>query len=372
MESKDSYKIFSFFNFIFIGKRIDLTPEEKAKVMEHEKVHADHLHSIDLILSDLLIIFFWFNPLIRIYKKKLIQQHEFEADSRAVENSEVNDYCNLLARVALISAGFSLANHFNNSLTIKRITMMQNVKKKINTWKIAGLIIIFPAVAFIAACQKDALNETDKSKSNIPASKEEIYTVVEKLAEFPGGNAKLGEFLGNNLKYPEESVKNGVEGIVYVSFTIDKEGAVHDPVIMKGISKECDAEALRVISLSPKWIPAEQQGKRVNQKMTLPIKFVMSQVKTPQTSSGNVQHLAKPITIETSQYVVNGKPRITGTVFNEARSPIEGATIVQMGTTLGTSTDKNGNFTIDPISSIGELSVSHVNYTIAKLPFNIK
>jgi TonB family protein len=371
MESEQSDKIFSFFNFIFIGKKVHLTDQEKMKIIEHEEIHATHLHTLDIILSDLLINFFWFNPLIRIYKKKLIQQHEFEADSRAVENSGVNDYCNLLARVALSSAGFPLANHFNNSLTIKRITMMQTVKKKMNNWKIAGLILIVPAIIFIISCKKDSANETPESQQSQTSSLSEgpIFTVVEKMAEFPGGQAKLGEFLGKNLKYPEVASKNGVEGVVYTSFIVGTDGAIQEPTIVKGISKECDEEALRVISMSPKWIPGEQNGKKVKLRMSLPIRFALTVKETSTPSPDQSNSIKTPTAIATKQLRVNGKNRIEGTILDENQKPISGVIIIQRGTTTGTLTNRDGIFSIEPVSAVGELVISHVNYS-SNIPFD--
>src|SRR5688500_4923340 len=125
IESPKSIPAFSFFNCIVIGRADTLSVKEKNDIIRHEIVHAHQFHSFDILLINLLAIFFWFNPLLKIYKKIFVQLHEFEADARAVENRDVNEYCSLLAKVALESAGFKLANHFSKSLTLKRIEMMR-------------------------------------------------------------------------------------------------------------------------------------------------------------------------------------------------------------------------------------------------------
>jgi TonB family protein len=115
---------------------------------------------------NILQIFFWFNPLLSIYKKIFIQLHEFEADARAVENRNVNDYCSLLARVALLSADFKLANHFNNSLTVKRITMMRTIKTKIRPWKVAAFFALLPVIFLAIACQDQIANDLNEIAKN--------------------------------------------------------------------------------------------------------------------------------------------------------------------------------------------------------------
>jgi TonB family protein len=158
-ESEHGSGSFSFFHFIFIGRVDQLDESEKNEILHHEAVHAEKAHSFDILLINLLGILFWFNPVVYLYRNSLIHIHEFEADARSVEGRDVDAYCSLLARTALHANGYPLANHFTNSLTLKRITMMKTVKQKINQWKIAasatGLLLIF----FVVACQDQIMSE---------------------------------------------------------------------------------------------------------------------------------------------------------------------------------------------------------------------
>ncbi len=169
VESNENQTTFSFFNFIFIGQANSLSADDKNKIIQHETVHAKQLHSFDIVLLNVLGIFFWFNPLIKRYKKIFVQLHEFEADARAVENTEVNEYCNLLAKVALQSADYTLANHFNQSLTLKRIEMMRTIKHKIKPWKIVTLASVIFFLFFIVACQDQLADATDIAKNSTMA-----------------------------------------------------------------------------------------------------------------------------------------------------------------------------------------------------------
>jgi protein TonB len=103
-----------------------------------------------------------------------------------------------------------------------------------------------------------------------------IFTVVEQQAEFSGGFEAMAKFLSKNVKYPAVARRMGVEGSVFVSFVIDREGNISDPQVIKGISAECDKEAIRVIQLMPPWKPGKQNGKAVRCRFVLPIKFKLA------------------------------------------------------------------------------------------------
>lgn len=103
-----------------------------------------------------------------------------------------------------------------------------------------------------------------------------IFTVVEQQAEFPGGMEALVKFLQKNVKYPAIARRMGVEGSVFVSFVVDKAGAISDIQIVKGISAECDKEAVRVVGMMPPWKPGKQNGKAVKSRFVLPVKFKLA------------------------------------------------------------------------------------------------
>ena len=162
-ESEENKPTFSFFKFIFIGQANKISQQEKQEILFHELVHAQKFHSLDVVVVNLLGILFWFNPIVRVYKKVLVQLHEFEADARSVKDKDVDVYCSLLAKVALQSTDFSLANHFNNSLTLKRIKMMKTMKRKIQNWKVAAIVVTIPLFFLLVACQDQIVQEISKS-----------------------------------------------------------------------------------------------------------------------------------------------------------------------------------------------------------------
>ena len=102
---------------------------------------------------------------------------------------------------------------------------------------------------------------------------EEIFEVVEEYPEFIGGEAKLFEYLGKNIQYPEMAKENGIQGKVYVKFLVWKDGTIRDVKVARSVHKTLDNEAMRVVKTMPKWKPGKQRGKLVKCYITIPIKF---------------------------------------------------------------------------------------------------
>ncbi len=112
----------------------------------------------------------------------------------------------------------------------------------------------------------------DEEKS----AEDEIFVIVEKRADFPGGQAALRKYLAENIVYPEMALENNLQGTVYVKFVVGKDGNVSLAEIVKGVDPALDNEALRVVKKLPKFIPAEQRGKPVRMWYTLPVKFTLT------------------------------------------------------------------------------------------------
>ena len=101
----------------------------------------------------------------------------------------------------------------------------------------------------------------------------DVYTIVEQMPEFPGGNEKIVEFISSNTQYPQEAKEKGVQGRVLVNFVVDTDGSITDVKVMRGIGSGCDEEAVRVVKSMPKWQPGRQRGEAVKVAFTLPFTF---------------------------------------------------------------------------------------------------
>lgn len=105
---------------------------------------------------------------------------------------------------------------------------------------------------------------------------DQVFTIVEDQPEFPGGLQAFYKFVGDNMKYPSQARRMGIEGRVYVQFVVDKDGNVTEVEAVKGIGAGCDEEAARVLKMSPKFKPGKQRGRPVKVRMVLPIIFKLS------------------------------------------------------------------------------------------------
>jgi len=353
IESNADLPTFSFFHYIFIGNTSVFSLEEKDQIIHHEITHATKLHSLDILLVEFLKILFWFNPAVYYFKSLLTSIHEFQADQLAVENRDVNQYCNLLARVALQSADYPIANHFNNSLTLKRIDMMKTAKTKLSRWKIAMIAPLLIGLFVLIACQDQVMNDiqeiaknstvaslipievqnrlvilqkenptkeyilmeinnedvktlsklgsqslnivhTDKNSdgegrsfcilekgeqtnqlAKMTATQDEVFTIVEESASPVNGLTEFYAYIAKNLSYPISARTKGIQGKVFVEFIITKDGSITEVKAVKGIGEGCDEAATTVVASAAKWNPGRVKGAAVNQRMVLPITFML-------------------------------------------------------------------------------------------------
>ncbi|PJJ84819.1 energy transducer TonB [Mucilaginibacter auburnensis] len=121
---------------------------------------------------------------------------------------------------------------------------------------------------FIALCAF-----TVKAQSDTIANK--IYLATDKAPEFPGGLKEFATFLAKNIRYPVKSRTRGKQGRVLVTFVIEKDGQITNSKVIRPTVDDLDAEALRVVNLSPKWNPGIVNGEPVRTQFTYPINFVL-------------------------------------------------------------------------------------------------
>ncbi|MCD4665966.1 MAG: energy transducer TonB [Bacteroidales bacterium] len=107
------------------------------------------------------------------------------------------------------------------------------------------------------------------------AEEELIFMVVESMPCFPGGDVARIKYLNESIKYPEMARESGIQGLVFVTFVVEKDGSVSNVKILRGIGGGCDEEAIRVIKNMPKWIPGKQRNVPVRVQFNMPIRFVL-------------------------------------------------------------------------------------------------
>lgn len=122
-----------------------------------------------------------------------------------------------------------------------------------------------------------ALTVTAMSFNSVKAQNnpEKVYDFVsvQKQPAYPGGISKFYDYLAKEMKYPDAAKKNKTQGKVFASFIVEKDGTLTDVQVIRSLSKETDAEAVRVLKNSPKWNPAQDQGKPVRVKYNIAVNF---------------------------------------------------------------------------------------------------
>ena len=308
-----------------------------AAILAHERGHIRLHHSCDVLLVDLLTALQWFNPAMWMLRSDLRAIHEYEADAAVLSQGiNARQYQYLLITKAGGIGGYSLANGITHSALKNRITMMTNkTSKSSHLLKLLALLpIVGVTLALNAETVTDYVYNNDEPQKQVPVKKgkqnatiknngktilqvveaqdqkteaeapktesqtelkvegtatlkvegtataseqnqapKDVFDVVEKMPEFPGGVQELLGFLSKTIKYPAEAEKAGKQGRVLATFVVRKDGSISDARIVKSVDPLLDAEALRVINAMPAWIPGTQSGKPVNVKYTVPISF---------------------------------------------------------------------------------------------------
>jgi len=308
---------FSYFKHIVISEQ-DYR-DNPHEILTHEQAHIGLRHSWDVLFMSVVTLFQWWNPAAWLLGRELRQVHEFEADE-AVLNQGINakQYQLLLIRKSVGDKLFSMANNFNYQSLKKRIRMMS--MNKSSRWNKLRALAVVPVIALAllafannksvaavmtAGVQQDRAVQSEiqspelakaeaapladhvkakvqASQDTEPQSDNKVYKSVEQMPRFPGGEVALMRYLQENIKYPPEAAKKDIEGRVIVQFIIEKTGEVGDVKVVRPISEELDAEAVRVVKTLPKFEPGRQDGEAVSVWYTLPISFKLRSKLQPQ------------------------------------------------------------------------------------------
>lgn len=368
---------FSWMKYIVINEKDLLT--NGSAIVAHELGHIRHRHTLDLIFSEVCLVFQWFNPAIWLMRRELQNIHEYQADEEVINGGiDARHYQLLLIEKATGTRLQSITCGLHQSSIKKRITMM--LKKKSNPWARAKMLFALPVAitgiavfstpeasaltAEVSSCTvseafaNDPVNQTFtikvnrdgrllvgdgvirvqdlaaklkaadlgdnaivtieseqdapmsviasvkdvlrqchvsrvqyhirqdensnialakteelKSKTEVAQSPKEVFTVVEEMPEFPGGESALMQFIKTNLKYPADCAAQGIDGRVTLSFIVETDGSVSTVEIMRTPDERLSAEAIRVVQSMPAWTPGKQRGQVVRVKYVLPVTF---------------------------------------------------------------------------------------------------
>ncbi len=309
-----------------VGKYIVLSEDDYLNtpaVLLHERMHLRNRHTWDSMWFMLIVIAYWFNPLVWLMRMELQAIHEYEADEGVIKQGiDATQYQLLLVKKAVGARHYSIANGFNHSKLKNRINMMLKKKSSgitrfrllLSAPVIMGTLLAFarPEVSdnleelsAVKVSELSAIVKTEEVKSventqpesslvseshaitaesavepvpQVPVDTT-IYQVVEEMPEFPGGIEKLLEFLAKNIKYPEEAKKDSIQGRVIIEFIVEQDGSLSNPKNRRFKGNyghpALVAEAIRVVKLMPKWEPGKQRKQPKRVRYTVPVLFRM-------------------------------------------------------------------------------------------------
>jgi hypothetical protein len=303
--SNSSFHASSFFGYIFIDTDYSKT-DSFNHILEHENIHKREWHSIDRILVELFVLINWFNPVAWLFRKSVIENLEYLADSAVLRNgTDPTKYQLSILNQYIGSA--SISNQFSSQIK-KRINMLNKDYKLGSRWKLFLIFpLVFVAFLIVSCTEKDAtLLADDASLKKSASTEHQIYTEVDVMPTFQGEEVnEFRRFIAKNLIYPEEAKENGVTGKIFVKFVVRSDGKVVIPdvnelppsldgkemgevvvVAYRPNSEEAPVpdekyiellkkEAIRVITSSPDWEPGKVDGKPVDIMFTFPINFAL-------------------------------------------------------------------------------------------------
>ncbi|MBN2776009.1 MAG: M56 family metallopeptidase [Bacteroidales bacterium] len=277
--SKDRINPFSIFNKIYISESHFEDRLGLEQIVSHEKVHIKQLHSLDNLFSEIICSLFWINPIFWIIKDKLKSTHEYLADEEVVEQGfDTAGYFMLLFE-NVVGKRIGLANNFNESLTLKRMKMMKKKRSpRYLRWLYLLALPLIGMIVFTISCTEEQSKTSILDQEvidKVEQVEDELFDAgeVDVIPVFGDSQDALVNYLSGAITYPDVAKHDGIEGKVFVEFTISKTGKVVDAKVVESVNEYLDAEALRVISEMPDWIPGETAGKPVNVKFVIPINF---------------------------------------------------------------------------------------------------
>ncbi|GAA3763605.1 M56 family metallopeptidase [Flavobacterium ginsengiterrae] len=261
----------SFLNAIFVNKTDFETGKIPLELIAHEKAHLEQKHTLDILFAEVLRIVFWVNPIIPYFIKAIKLNHEFLADEAVNKQfGEVRNYQNMLLDFVSNKQTVPLASNINYQITKKRLLMMTKKESQIKSvLKIFTVCAVYAVM--LLAFSEDAIAQSGTSTKMKEGFNVRFDTNSVSGPEFPGGMTEFYKFIGQNFKIPAEASKNKIQTKIEMKFMVEKDGSLSEFEVVKDAGYGLGEEAIRVLKLSPKWIPGSENGQPVRVMYSLPI-----------------------------------------------------------------------------------------------------
>jgi len=295
---------FSFFNWIFIQPQHWEKPSIDY-IIRHEQAHVKQMHSLDNLLTEIILVFGWFNPFYYVYRRDLHLLHECQADQVVINSGcDTTTYHQLLMNEVSGNLTYIIVNQFSYSLIKRRFKMISKNKQS----RLAGfrillaiptafallLLFSFTSLDKTTSLLKNKIQQVQSSINNLQNtnSKETIKFAVPELQQkdtskqnkvvkeatenhykrgFPGGYGAFMDFFKTNFKFPAQSIRKDYTSYIDANFNVSESGEILNIKIVKGLDEFCDAEVLRLIKKMPKWLPYLSDGKPISVQVMMHI-----------------------------------------------------------------------------------------------------
>lgn len=286
---------FSFMRNIFVPRKYMNHPA-LSSIISHEKAHIRQLHSIDTLLMELLCGILWFNPFVYLMRRELREVHEYLADREVIESGiDIIEYQKVLLAEAISGNPLRITHNFSFNLKNRIIMLLKKNNHTGMKYTLAVLPLLCLAIIALSFVQPEKTqaseaknyNASETSNLQIPdttiksaystpqTDNDQIFMVVENPPSFPGGEKARMAYMAKNITYPIQAKENWIQGTVYVSFVVEKDGSVSNVKILRGIGGGCDEEAIRVIENMPNWKPGTQRDQPRRVQFNTPIQFTL-------------------------------------------------------------------------------------------------
>lgn len=269
--TEEDVEPFSWMSFIVLSRKD--YEAGNPEIILHEQAHINLRHSPDILMTDVLTAFQWYNPFVWMLGTDLRGIHEYEADEAVLKHGiDATQYQLFLIMKSAADHGYTLANSLRSGTIKNRIKMM--IKKKTKAASSLKALLLTPIIGLSLAAT--ARTVTDYQTPQNPEKKApEPFQLVEEKPSFNGGNAAdFSKWVNERLVYPKEAKDKKIEGRLVLSFVITEKGKMTDVRVLRGADPLLDAEAVRVVSSSPAWVPGKNKdGEYVPVTYTFPVIF---------------------------------------------------------------------------------------------------
>ena len=284
IETEEASAPFSYLNNLFWKRSIKLEQDEGKKIFRHELTHIQQKHTWDKLFCQVLCSVLWVNPFYWLIQKELLTIHEFIADEQAIGDADTESFARMLLQAHYGDHFLHPSQSFFYSSIKRRLIMLTTSKN--TRYSYARRLIALPLLAFIITFFSLEVNARSGAGSAPPSisfinEPQKNPTQEQKQVEpkFRGGKQEWQNFLSKTLKRDIINHKGGPPGKyeVRLNFIVDKDGSIKNVRAENNPGYGTKEEAIRTLSLSPKWDPATLNGKSVDYRDKITITYVVSE-----------------------------------------------------------------------------------------------